>query len=193
MARPGGSRVLRLIGGTWRGRKIQFPPVEGIRPTPDRIRETLFNWLAPVIHDARCLDLFAGSGAIGFEALSRGAAQVVMVEREHRVADYLRQTGAELGPESRLRVVQADALKLLAAGRPAETEAFDIVFLDPPFRRDLLSGALDALSEGNWLAPGAVVYAEAEKELGEPALPRGWTLRRRKESGQVAYHLIDTA
>lgn len=183
--RPGGNRVLRIIAGQWRGRKIQFPAVEGIRPTPDRVRETLFNWLAPIIPGARCLDLFAGSGALGLEALSRGASRVVMVERERRVADYLRQTAASLGSEA-LQVVVADALAYLR--RPAEP--FDVVFLDPPFRRQLLAPCLQALADGAWLAPGVRVYIETEKELVPLPVPEHWQLLKRKESGQVAYHLL---
>jgi len=183
--RPGGSRVLRIIGGQWRGRKIQFPPVEGVRPTPDRIRETLFNWLAPRIPGARCLDLFAGSGALGLEALSRGASRAVMVERDRRVADYLRDTGHTLAAEG-LEVVQADALAYLG-GAP---QPFDVVFLDPPFRRKLLAPCLEALAREGWLAPEARVYIEVEKELAELPLPEGWRLLKRKEAGQVAYHLV---
>jgi 16S rRNA (guanine966-N2)-methyltransferase len=177
--------VLRIIGGQWRGRKIQFPPVAGIRPTPDRIRETLFNWLAPLIPGARCLDLFAGSGALGLEALSRGAARAVMVERERRVTDYLRDTGRTLDAGG-LEVVTADALAYLRG----TAEPFDVVFLDPPFRRELVAPCLQALAGSGWLAPGARVYIETEKELTELPLPPGWQLLKRKESGQVAYHLL---
>jgi len=186
-AKNGGSRVLRIIAGQWRGRKIQFPDVEGIRPTPDRVRETLFNWLAPHIHGARCLDLFAGSGAVGLEALSRGAREVVMVERESRAVSYLRETGAMLGSEG-LQVVHGDALHYLqGSGEP-----FDIVFIDPPFRLGLLAPCLQALQASHWLAANALIYIEVEKELGELALPEGWSLRKQKVSGQVAYHLVET-
>lgn len=186
-AKNGGSRVLRIIGGQWRGRKIQFPDVEGIRPTPDRVRETLFNWLAPDIHGARCLDLFAGSGAVGLEALSRGAREVVMVEREARATSYLRETGTMLGSEG-LHVIQGDALHYLQG--PAE--AFDIVFIDPPFRQNLLAPCLQSLQASDWLAPNALIYIEVEKELGELALPEDWSLLKQKVSGQVAYHLVET-
>ena len=181
----GGNRSLRIIGGKWRGRKLQFPEVEGIRPTPDRVRETLFNWLMAQIHGARCLDLFAGSGAVGFEALSRGAGEVVMVEQEARVVRYLRQSGELLGSEH-LSVIQGDALRYLQG--PATP--FDIVFLDPPFRRDLLAPCLQALQSADWLAPGALIYIEVEKELAELNLPPAWELRKHKVSGQVAYHLV---
>lgn len=183
----GGSRILRIIAGKWRGRKLQFPDVEGIRPTPDRVRETLFNWLAPHIYEARCLDLFAGSGAVGLEALSRGAREVVMVEREARAVSYLRDTGRLLGSEG-LTVIQGDALRYLQG--PATP--FDIVFLDPPFRQNLLDTCLQGLMADNWLSAGALVYVEVEKELGELELPGGWELLKHKISGQVAYHLIQT-
>ena len=186
-ARSGGSRVLRIIAGQWRGRKLQFPDVEGIRPTPDRVRETLFNWLAPHIHGARCLDLFAGSGAVGLEALSRGASEVVMVEREARAVSHLRETGKLLDSEG-LKVIQGDALRYLQG--PATP--FDIVFLDPPFRQDLLGTCLQGLLADNWLAAGALIYIEVEKELGELEAPAGWELLKHKISGQVAYHLIQT-
>ncbi|MDH5359283.1 MAG: 16S rRNA (guanine(966)-N(2))-methyltransferase RsmD [Gammaproteobacteria bacterium] len=183
----GGSRILRIIAGKWRGRKLQFPDLEGIRPTPDRVRETLFNWLAPHIHEARCLDLFAGSGAVGLEALSRGAREVVMVEREARAVSYLRDTGRLLGSEG-LTVNQGDALRYLQG--PATP--FDIVFLDPPFRQNLLVTCLQGLMADNWLSAGALIYIEVEKELGELELPGGWELLKHKISGQVAYHLIQT-
>jgi len=176
---------LRIIAGQWRGRKIQFPPVEGVRPTPDRIRETLFNWLAPMIPGARCLDLFAGSGALGLEALSRGAGRVVMVERDRRVVDYLRDIGRTLSAEG-LEVVQADAMAYLG-GTP---QPFDVVFLDPPFRHNLLAPCLEALAREGWLAPQARVYIEVEKELMELPLPEGWRLLKRKEAGQLAYHPV---
>lgn len=184
-AKNGGSRVLRIIGGQWRGRKIQFPDVEGIRPTPDRVRETLFNWLAPDIHGARCLDLFAGSGAVGLEALSRGAREVVMVEREARATSYLRETGTMLGSEG-LHVIQGDALHYLQGA----DEPFDIVFIDPPFRLGLLEPCLQGLQAADWLAPDALIYIEVEKELGELALPEGWSLLKHKQSGQVSYNLV---
>ena len=146
---------LRLIGGRFRGRRLPFPDQPGLRPTPDRVRETLFNWLAPVIVGARCLDAFAGSGALGFEAASRGAGEVVLIERSPLVARQLQVNAQTLGA-AEVRIQQADTLQwLAAAGHP-----FDIVFLDPPFADDLLMPAIAHLAEHGWLAPGAASKAE---------------------------------
>ncbi len=178
----GSGGQLRIIGGQWRGRKLAFPAIEGLRPTTDRVRETLFNWLAPRIEGSRCLDLFAGSGALGLEALSRGAAEAVLVERDARAAEALRQHLATLGSAAG-QVVQADALAYLDGA----AEPFDVVFLDPPFRRDLLAPACERLASGGWLAPGAYIYVESEGENPPAALP--WELYRDKRAGQVAYQL----
>ncbi|PKM44614.1 MAG: 16S rRNA (guanine(966)-N(2))-methyltransferase RsmD [Gammaproteobacteria bacterium HGW-Gammaproteobacteria-1] len=179
-----GPNQLRIIGGTWRSRRVAFPDVEGLRPSPDRVRETLFNWLAPIIEGARCLDLYAGSGALGLEALSRGAGAVVLVDSDRRVVTQLEQNLKLLGAVG-AQVIQADAMSYLQ--RPPQP--FDVVFLDPPFRKDLLPACLTALAAG-WLAPGARVYVENEKELGEPPLPPGWELARSKQAGQVRYSLL---
>ncbi|HEY9198410.1 MAG TPA: 16S rRNA (guanine(966)-N(2))-methyltransferase RsmD [Gammaproteobacteria bacterium] len=178
---------IRIVGGAWRGRKLAFPDSTGLRPTPDRVRETLFNWLAPVVGGSRCLDLFAGSGALGFEAASRGAAEVVMVERDAAVAKNLREQQQRLNA-AQIQVVQADALQFLAgAPRP-----FDIVLLDPPFGQNLLQQVLATLARG-WLAPRAWIYMEAERGLDGGALsgwlPESFELYRSKATGQVGYHL----
>ena len=183
-----GDNRVRLIGGTHRGRRLEFPDSAGLRPTGDRIRETLFNWLQGVLPGARCLDLFAGSGALGLEAASRGAAEVVLVESVPAVARALRDNVARLGLDETVRVVEADALRWLAAAPPAR---FDIVFLDPPFAANLLGPVLDALDRGGWLAPGARVYLE-RSEAGDWPLPDGWQLLRDKRAGQVAYALAAT-
>jgi 16S rRNA (guanine966-N2)-methyltransferase len=180
----GASNTLRIIGGQWRGRKLRFDDGEGLRPTTDRVRETLFNWLQPLIQGAHCLDLFAGSGALGLEALSRGAAEVRFVERNPRAVRALQENLALLQADNG-RVQQGDALTYLRG--PAQP--FDVVFLDPPFRQALLAPALQLLAEGGWLNPGARIYIELESELGEPVLPEGWELLRSKRAGQVAYHL----
>lgn len=179
----GGNNRLRIIGGRWRGRRVSFPDVEGLRPSPDRVRETLFNWLMPVIEGARCLDLFAGSGALGLEALSRGAARVVLVDRDPLVMASLRAHLQELQAEG-AKLRQADAIAFLD-GTP---EPFDVVFLDPPYHKGLLAPCLTRLGRG-WLAPGARVYIEAEAGLDPLPLPEGWTLLRSKQAGQVGYHL----
>ena len=183
------SRVLRIIGGTWRGRKLRFPAAALIRPTPDRVRETLFNWLGSRVSGARCLDLFAGSGALGLEALSRGAAEVAFVERDGAAARELSLRLSEWGA-SGARVEQRDALQFLH-GPP---RPFDIVFLDPPFSApngpgDLLRSAADLLESRRWLAPGALVYIESAARGGLPALPPAWSLLKGKQAGEVGYHL----
>ncbi|QKQ28163.1 16S rRNA (guanine(966)-N(2))-methyltransferase RsmD [Candidatus Reidiella endopervernicosa] len=173
-----------MIGGSWRGRKFPIPDVEGLRPTPDRVRETLFNWLMPVLGGARCLDLYAGSGALGLEAASRGADRVVMVDRDHGVVRQLRHNIDTLKSD-RVSVVQADALAYLERVE----QPFDIVFLDPPFRQELVAECCQRLESGGWLTANAHIYLELERELGEPQLPKGWSLLRSKVAGQVGYHL----
>ena len=174
---------LRIIGGAWRGRKLDFAPVPGLRPTHDRVRETLFNWIGSSIHGARCLDLFAGSGALGLEAASRGAAAVVLVDADPLVVRTL-QAQVRVLEASQVRIVQADSVRFLQG--PAEP--YDVVFLDPPFRRSLLPECVQRLEEGGWLTPGAWIYLEAERGL-EPPLPAHWELYRSKTAGQVSYHL----
>ncbi len=182
---PRGPRnQLRIIGGTWRGRKLAFADVPGLRPTGDRIRETLFNWLAPYLNGVRCLDLFAGSGALGLEAASRGASRVLMLDRAPQVVRLLREHCQTLRAEG-VEVVQADALAYLAG--PAEP--FDILFLDPPFHQGLLAPCCELLEARGWLAPRAWIYLEAERELGTPHLPTGWVLHRSKLAGEVGYFL----
>ncbi len=175
---------LRIIGGEWRGRRIRFPRQPGIRPSPGRVRETLFNWLAPVVKGSRCLDLFAGSGALGLEALSRGAATATFIESDGLTAQQLRETIATLAPE-RAVVLQADALRWLAS----PPQQFDLAFIDPPFGSSLLAEALRILDLGGWLSPAAYVYLEAPAKDGPPALPAGWKLHRSGKAGAVGYHL----
>ncbi|MCL4316019.1 MAG: 16S rRNA (guanine(966)-N(2))-methyltransferase RsmD [Gammaproteobacteria bacterium] len=182
--RPRKAQQLRIIGGTWRGRKLRFPEIETLRPTPDRVRETLFNWLAPIIAGAYCLDLYAGSGALGFEALSRGASGVVMVDSDARAVARLREH-AHILHTSSAEIIQADMLTYLAAPPP---RAFDIVFLDPPFRQGLIAPACEALEKHGWLKPGATVYLEAEADYA-PQLPDSWRIIKSKQAGQVGYHL----
>jgi 16S rRNA (guanine966-N2)-methyltransferase len=176
---------LRIIGGRWRGRKLPFAARPGLRPTPDRVRETLFNWLAPVIRGSCCLDLYAGSGALGLEAASRGAARVVMVDHAADVVGSLREQRVTLDA-SEVEVIQADVVQWLR-GPPAQ--AFDIVFLDPPFRQGLLSDSMRLLEANGWLAGDSFIYIEAEKDL-RPDLPKGWEIYRSKQAGQVGYQLV---
>ena len=175
---------LRIIGGEWRGRRIRFPARPGIRPSPDRVRETLFNWLAPVVEGSRCLDLFAGSGALGLEALSRGGAAATFIESDRLTADALRGNVSKLAP-GRAIVLEADAFKWLE-GPP---QLFDLAFLDPPFGSGLLDEALRKLDSGGWLAPDAYVYLEAPAKSGALALPAGWKMHRSGKAGVVGYHL----
>ncbi len=182
---PQNRNRLRIIGGRWRGRRLGFPDAEGLRPTPDRVRETLFNWLQPVIATARCLDLFAGSGALGLEALSRGAARCTFIERDPVVVAALRENAAMLDAGQSCEVVQADALAWLAG--PAS--CFDIVFVDPPFRRGLAGPCLNALLDGGWLAPGARVYLECAADEA-PGMPSELALVREKRAGQVVSRLF---
>lgn len=174
---------VRIIGGQWRSRRIEFPERDGLRPTPDRVRETVFNWLAPWLAGARCLDLFAGSGAFAFEALSRGAAHAVLVEREPEALAALHANRQRLNAEA-AEIVAGDALEYLNRN----VMPFDIVFLDPPYASRLLEPCLTRLAEQGWVRPGGYVYLETPEEQ-PPALPPGWTLLRSKTAGQVGYHL----
>ena len=179
------SRVLRIIGGAWRGRKLRFPASAAIRPTPDRVRETLFNWLGAATQGAQCLDLFAGSGALGLEALSRGAAHVTFVEQDAAAVRELRARLDEWHAGD-ARVERADALRYLAgAARP-----FDIVFLDPPFASGLLTRAAALLEERHWLRDGALIYLECAARELLPALPGSWRVLKAKQAGEVGYHLF---
>ncbi|HZT04614.1 MAG TPA: 16S rRNA (guanine(966)-N(2))-methyltransferase RsmD [Steroidobacteraceae bacterium] len=196
-ARHGASaRTLRIIGGTWRGRRLRFPPSPQIRPTPDRVRETLFNWLAARVPGARCLDLFAGSGALGLEALSRGAAHVTFVEHDAAAAREIAARLAEWGAHT-ARVEQADARRFLDRTPAAP---FDIVFLDPPFASRLLAEAAARLAQGGWLSDGALIYVEraaagtaAAPAMAAPEVPPAWTPLKAKQAGEVGYHLYSTA
>ena len=171
---------IRIIGGLWRSRIIEFPDSTGLRPTPDRVRETVFNWLGQHLNEKMCLDLFAGSGALGFEALSRGAAEVVMVEQSSIVARQLKENAQLLGANN-ATVVNADALQYLrGTARP-----FDVVFLDPPFNQGILDRALASLTP--WLAPDAKVYAESELSF-EPS--PDWKILKQSRAGQVKFQIM---
>ena len=172
--------TVRIIGGLWRSRILEFPDAADLRPTPDRVRETLFNWLGRDLTGMACLDLFAGSGALGFEALSRGAASVVMVEKNPAVLRALRDNAAKLGATG-LTVVRGDALEFARGAR----SRYDVVFVDPPYRLGLQVAALDLLR--GLLAEGGRVYGESDVVF-EP--PRGWTIFRRARAGNVHFHLL---
>lgn len=171
---------VRIIGGSWRSRIIEFPDSTGLRPTPDRVRETVFNWLRQHLDGKMCLDLFAGSGALGFEALSRGAAEVVMVEQSSIVARVLKENAQLLGANN-ATVVNANAMQYLrGTARP-----FDVVFLDPPFNQGILEQALALLSP--WLAPDAKVYAESELNFAPSA---DWKILKQSRAGQVKFQIM---
>ena len=183
-ANHSGSGQIRIIGGQWRGRKLPVPDSPGLRPTTDRIRETLFNWLAPVMVDARCLDCFAGSGALGLEALSRYAASATLLEKDRGVSQQLQKNLATL-KAGNARVVNADTLTWLAQpGTP-----HSVAFVDPPFRKGLLEETLNLLETHGWLTEDAWIYVESEVENGPPPAPAGWSLHREKVAGQVACRL----
>ncbi|WP_067700000.1 MULTISPECIES: 16S rRNA (guanine(966)-N(2))-methyltransferase [unclassified Erwinia] len=175
---------IRIIGGQWRGRKLPVPDSAGLRPTTDRVRETLFNWLAPDIQAARCLDCFAGSGALGLEALSRHAASATLLELERPVAQQLEKNLVTLGAKTG-RVIHTNTLQWLAK----QGEPHDLVFIDPPFRKGLLEQTLTLLETQGWLADEALIYVESEVENGLPPVPASWQLHREKIAGQVAYRL----
>jgi 16S rRNA (guanine966-N2)-methyltransferase len=176
---------VRIIGGQFRGRKINFADLPGLRPTPDRVRETLFNWLAPVITSAYCLDLFCGSGALGFEALSRGARHVTFVDREAEVVSTIKKQLA-LFAITHASVYQAQVPQLLSS----PTEPYNVIFLDPPFGQNLIDTAGKWLEQQSWLAENALIYVEAEIDLSPLPVPQAWEVLRHKTAGKVAYYLL---
>ncbi|HSN19204.1 MAG TPA: 16S rRNA (guanine(966)-N(2))-methyltransferase RsmD [Usitatibacter sp.] len=178
-APPGRNRV-RIVGGAWRSRLVRFPPAAELRPTPDRVRETLFNWLGQRLDGLAALDLFAGSGALGFEALSRGASRAVLVERDRHVAAALRAAARELGAAG-AQIVEGDALAYLAR----TSERFDVVFVDPPYASGLAARALAALP--GRLNPRGRVYVESAEPI-EPCPP--WHALREGRAGAVRYALF---
>jgi 16S rRNA (guanine966-N2)-methyltransferase len=186
---PGGRNSVRIIAGGWRGRRVNFPDLPGLRPTPDRVRETLFNWLQQAVAGSRCLDLFAGSGALGLEALSRGAKEAVFVEQAVAASRALQEQLRLLGGATRGRVVEMGAARFLRSGAQFGGAPFDIVFMDPPFGRDALAEYVPMLDMGDWVAPGTLVYLENEKASGVPVLPSHWELLKSKSAGEVGYHL----
>ena len=174
---------MRIIGGAWRSRLVYFPSRRDLRPTPDRVRETLFNWLGQDLTGKTCLDLFAGSGALGFEAASRGARRVVMVEQDLAAFRALAASRAALDAAA-VELKRADALEFLRD----DDSVYDVVFLDPPFRADYWPRLVPLLPRH--LAPGGLVYHEG---AARPALPPGWTVHREGRAGQVAYQLLKWA
>jgi 16S rRNA (guanine966-N2)-methyltransferase len=182
---PTARNSVRIIAGAWRGRRVHFPDVPELRPTPDRVRETLFNWLQHSIAGARCLDLFAGSGALGLEALSRGAKNVVFIEQFQPAARSLEEQLIRFGGAAKGRVMTMGAARFLRT----LAEPFQVVFLDPPFGKDALAEYIPMLDQGNWLTVGSLVYLENERVAGVPAMPKHWELLKSKSAGEVGYHL----
>ena len=176
---------LRIIGGLWRGRKLSFPDVDGLRPTGDRLRETLFNWLMPEIQDARVLDLFAGSGALGIEALSRGAGFCLLLEKHPQVAANLLENLKKL-KITQAKAIPTDSLQFLQKTNP--DTPFNIIFMDPPFGLDLWDKTAQALNQFNWVANEAWIYVETPRDSLWQA-PVNWHLHRDKQTGQVRYRL----
>lgn len=187
-----GSNQLRIIGGEWRGRKLRFPDAPNLRPTPDRVRETIFNWLAPMIHGARCLDLFAGSGALGLEALSRGAAFTTFVDSHKKVTQALQGHLELLNANDKAEVLQMDGVKFLSHDNSINTEArvYDLVFLDPPYHLDFMQKVVPLLEANDWLADNAMLYLEIEKRRSLPELPENWKQLKEKTAGEVNYFLF---
>lgn len=182
--RSGQTNRIRIVGGECRGRRLIFPESPGLRPTSDRTRETLFNWLQPVLPGALCLDLFAGSGGLGFEAASRGAGRVTLVEKNPMVVGQL-QANQQLLGLGQLTIRQADALRWLEQ----EATAFNIVFLDPPFADQLLSDCCLRLDQNGWLANNPRIYLEWDLNGPLPEIPAHWQALKEKKAGQVAYAL----
>lgn len=178
--------AFRIIGGQHRSRKLEFIEVEGLRPTTDRVRETVFNWLAHHVAGASVLDLFAGSGALGFEALSRGAEQVCMIELDKTAADMLAENARLLN--ATVTIVQANALDWL--DRPG-TDTYDLVFIDPPFRKGLATQVLNKLRHDVRLKPRSLVYLETEQEWQSEGSLQGWQILKEKTAGQVCYRLLE--
>ncbi|MCJ2378725.1 16S rRNA (guanine(966)-N(2))-methyltransferase RsmD [Vibrio sp. ZSDZ34] len=177
---------VRIISGLWRGRKLPVHDAQGLRPTTDRVKETLFNWLAQDIPHAKCLDVFSGSGGLGFEAASRQAELVTMVELNDQAFRQIKEN-IERVAATNIEVHHGDALQYLAQSG----QAYDVVFIDPPFRQGLLAETIDKLESNGWLARNAVVYIETEKELELPNLPEHWQLTKEKTAGQVCYRLFE--
>jgi 16S rRNA (guanine966-N2)-methyltransferase len=184
-----GRNFVRIIAGGWRGRRVHFPDLPGLRPTPDRVRETVFNWLQHAMVGARCLDLCAGSGALGLEALSRGATAVVFVEQAQAAARSLVRELERLGGTMHARVVEMGASRFLRTAGEAYGKPFDVAFLDPPFGRNALAEFVPMIDQGNWVKPGGLVYLESEKSAGVPGVPPHWELLKSKSAGEVGYHL----
>jgi len=179
--------TVRIIGGQWRSRKLHFDnATEDLRPTPDRVRETLFNWLQEVIVGARCLDVFAGSGALGFEALSRGAAFCLFIDKHGQNIQNI-QHNLQILKSDNAQVIQADSVQLLQHNPP--TTPFNIVFIDPPYSMNYAVQCCHSLAAHDWLMQNAYIYIESATAIEQQQLPELWSLHRYKQAGNVHYHL----
>jgi 16S rRNA (guanine966-N2)-methyltransferase len=181
-----GTNAVRIIGGAWRSRLVRFPDAADLRPTPDRVRETLFNWLGQDLSGKRCLDLFAGSGALGFEALSRGAAFALFVDDGAEARALLRENVAALGLGGVTRIFRRDAVKL---GMAHPVEPFSLAFLDPPYGKDLARRALDAARGGGWLIPDALAVVE-ETAKADFAAPEGFDELERRSYDDTEFIVL---
>ncbi len=177
---------LRIIGGQWRSRQLKFTETPGLRPTPARVRETLFNWLQYDVAGSRCLDLYAGSGALGFEAASRGAVKVVQVEQDRDACRQL-HTNAEALAAQQVKIVNSEVFRFLAGN----AEIFDLAFLDPPFAKGLAVQTCQWLEDKEWLAENAKIYLETEQNLSLQDIPENWSLLKEKQAGEVNYRLFE--
>ena len=188
MSNQQNNHSLRIIGGNWRGRKVSFTNNKEIRPTPDRVRETLFNWLTGYLADARCLELYAGSGILSLEALSRGAREVILIEKMPTTVSQLKLEFKKLGvPSHQYQLLNTTASDWLESNH---SETFDLIFLDPPFDGDELASSLYKIRSTNLLDSGGLIYIESANAISIDDLPRGWTLHRQKRAASVHYCLI---
>lgn len=175
---------IRIIAGKWRGRKLPVQDIQGLRPTTDRVKETVFNWLMNDIHSSQCLDCFAGAGSLGFEALSRGAASTTFIEKDNQAAAQL-TANKNLLQADNANIINGDCLNALKN----LTTPFDLIFIDPPFRQNLVNQTIDALISNNLIKEQTLIYLEIESELANITLPNDWDLRKQKTAGQVTYSL----
>lgn len=183
---------IRIIAGKWRGRQIKVLPHIGVRPTPNRVRETVFNWLTGSLNGANCLDLFAGSGALGFEALSRGANHVTFVDAQIPIVKSIKETATILNAHNECDIILSDGLRYLRHPKPNQ-KPFDIIFLDPPFATILLNSSLEILTTHPQVTDNTLLYIESSKVLDPQRLPARWQLLKQKVAGEVAYHLVQGA
>lgn len=183
---------MRIIGGRWRGRKIAFPVLAELRPTADSARETLFNWLAGYIEGTRCLDLFAGSGALGLEALSRGAASAHLIDASRLTVKYLHDNLQRLGADNG-HVLLSTAQAWLQRFNSHQDQPYDIIFLDPPFRQPYVGDCATMIEQNRLLSDAGWVYLEMEADAPLPVLPQSWQLYQEKQVGQVCYRLFRQA